>query len=139
MEKLKIGIAGLGRIGIIHLNNLLQMSNVEVLAAMDPDIETQKYAKNKGIKLIFKAYKDLLNVNEVNALIICTPTDTHAEYVELAALEGKNVFCEKPLDLNINREVEVLEIVKKTKIKLMKGFKRRFDNELVSVKERIEN
>lgn len=139
MEKLKVGIAGLGRIGKIHLNNLLQMSNVEVLAAMDPDIETQKYAKNKGVKLIFKTYKDLLNVKEVKALIICTPTDTHAEYVELAALVGKHVFCEKPLDLNINRVIEVLEIVKKTKIKLMIGFNRRFDSEFGRVKKRIEN
>ena len=139
MEKLKVGIAGLGRIGKIHLNNLLQMSNVEVLAAMDPDIETQKYAENKGVKLIFKTYKDLLNVKEVKALIICTPTDTHAEYVELAALEGKHVFCEKPLDLNVKRVIEVLEIVKKTKIKLMIGFNRRFDREFGRVKKRIEN
>ena len=139
MEKLKVGIAGLGRIGKIHLNNLLQMSNVEVLAAMDPDIETQKYAENKGVKLIFKTYKDLLNVKEVKALIICTPTDTHAEYVELAALVGKHVFCEKPLDLNINRVIEVIEIVKKTKIKLMIGFNRRFDSEFGRVKKRIEN
>jgi len=139
MEKLKIGIAGLGRIGKIHLNNLLQLYNVDVLAAMDPDIEAQKYAKNKGVKLVYKTYKELLNVQDIKAIIICTPTDTHAEYVELAALEGKHVFCEKPLDLNINRVIEVLEIVKKTKIKLMIGFNRRFDREFGRVKKRIEN
>lgn len=139
MEKLKVGIAGLGRIGKIHLNNLLQMSNVNVIAAMDPNIETLKYAENKGVKLILKTYKDLLNVDDIEALIICTPTDTHADYVELAALAGKHVFCEKPLDLNINRVLEVLEIVKKTKIKLMIGFNRRFDNEFRRVKKRIEN
>ena len=137
MEKLKVGIAGLGRIGKIHLNNLLQMQNVDVLAAMDPDKEAQKYAENKGVKLVFKTYKELLNVHHIKALIICSPTDTHADYVELAALAGKDVFCEKPLDLNIKRVIEVLEIIKKTKIKLMIGFNRRFDKEFCRVKKRL--
>ena len=53
MENLKVGIAGLGRIGKIHLNNLLQMQNVDISAAMDPDEEAQKYAKSKGVKLVF--------------------------------------------------------------------------------------
>ena len=139
MENLKVGIAGLGRIGKIHLNNLLQMQNVDISAAMDPDEEAQKYAKSKGVKLVFKTYKELLNVHEIKALIICTPTDTHADYVELAALAGKHVFCEKPLDLNIKRVIEVLEIIKKTKIKLMIGFNRRFDKEFYRVKKRILN
>ena len=70
MENLKVGIAGLGRIGKIHLNNLLQMQNVDISAAMDPDEEAQKYAKSKGVKLVFKTYKELLNVHEIKALII---------------------------------------------------------------------
>ena len=61
MENLKVGIAGLGRIGKIHLNNLLQIQNVDISAAMDPDEEAQKYAKSKGVKLVFK---EVPNISE---------------------------------------------------------------------------
>ena len=93
MENLKVGIAGLGRIGKIHLNNLLQMQNVDISAAMDPNEEAQKYAKSKGVKLVFKTYKELLNVHEIKALIICTPT---------WLLAFKNLFC----SFNVSKEAK---------------------------------
>lgn len=137
MEKLKIGVAGLGRIGKIHLENLLQINNVEVIAVMDPSLEALKYAKHKGIKIIFEKFEDLIQTNDLQAIVICTPTNTHADYVEIAAKNNIHVFCEKPLDLNINRIIKVLEVVKKSKIKLMIGFNRRFDNEFRKVKNSI--
>ena len=137
MENLKVGIAGLGRIGKIHLNNLLQMQNVDISAAMDPDEEAQKYAKSKGVKLVFKTYKELLNVHEIKALIICTPTDTHADYVELAALAGKHVFCEKPLDLNINKINICKKKISKLNPKIQIGFNRRYDPGHNSLKKEL--
>ena len=139
MEKLKIGIAGLGRIGKIHLENLLQIDSVEVIAAMDPSLEALKYAKFRGVKDAYEKFDDLIKTNNLQAIIICTPTNTHAHYVEIAAKNKIHVFCEKPLDLNINRIIEVLEVVKKSNIKLMIGFNRRFDNEFQKVRNSVIN
>lgn len=138
MEKIKFAVAGLGRIGKIHLNNLLQMQNVSVVAVTDPLEDSLQYARDLGITTV-SSYGDLLKNPEVDAIVICTPTDTHADYVERAAIAGKHIFCEKPLDLNLQRVLEVLEIVKKSKIDLMIGFNRRFDSEFLKVKNLVEN
>ena len=138
MKKLKIGIAGLGRIGKIHLNNLLELNNVEVIAVMDPSFEALKYAIGKGVKSGLQNYKDFLEVKELEAIVICTPTNTHADYVEIAAKSGKHIFCEKPLDLNLQRINDVLKVVDNSKIKLMIGFNRRYDNEFYKVKSSVK-
>lgn len=139
MKKLKIGIAGLGRIGKIHLNNLLELNNVEVIAVMDPSFEALKYAIGKGVESGLQNYKDLLEIKELEAIVICTPTNTHADYVEIAAKSGKHIFCEKPLDLNLQRINDVLKVVEKSKIKLMIGFNRRYDNEFCKVKSSVKS
>ena len=134
MKKMKFAVAGLGRIGKIHLENLLQMNRVEVVAVMDPMEESRQYAKEKGISNIASTYESMLTSTEIDAVVICSPTDTHANYVEMAAKAGKHIFCEKPLDLSLNRVVEVLDVVKDSNIKLMLGFNRRFDKEFKKVK-----
>ena len=134
MKKIKFAVAGLGRIGKIHLENLLQMNEVNVVAVMDPTEESQQYAKNKGIAIVTANYEDMLATTEIDVVVICSPTDTHADYVEIAARAGKHVFCEKPLDLSLKRVLEVLEVVKDADIKLMIGFNRRFDKEFKKVK-----
>lgn len=133
MEKLRFAIAGLGRIGKIHLDNLLQMQNVEVVAVMDPLEESRQYAHKKRIPCVTSIYEDMLTATAIDAIVICSPTDTHADYVESAAKAGKHVFCEKPLDLSLKRVIEVLNVVKDTNVKLMIGFNRRFDKEFKKV------
>ncbi|MCK0159071.1 inositol 2-dehydrogenase [Allomuricauda sp. F6463D] len=139
MRNLKIAIAGLGRIGRIHLGNLCQMKGVEIVAAMDPMEEGRQYAKNKNVPCIVSTYKEMLETTHIDAVIICSPTDTHADYVEMAAKAGINAFCEKPLDLSLERVVEVLEVVAQSNVKLMLGFNRRFDKEFKKVKELVQN
>ncbi len=134
MNKMKFAVAGLGRIGKIHLENLLQMTKVEVVAVMDPTEESQQYARDKGISNVTSTYEAMLASEDIDVVVICSPTDTHADYVEIAAKAGKHVFCEKPLDLSLERVLEVLEVVKETGIKLMIGFNRRFDKEFKKVK-----
>ncbi|MBR9853920.1 MAG: inositol 2-dehydrogenase [Algicola sp.] len=135
----KIAIAGLGRIGKIHLGNLCQMKGVQVVAAMDPLEEGRQYAKEKMVPNIVSSYSEMLEIGEIDAVIICSPTNTHADYVEMAAKAGIHSFCEKPLDLSLERVVEVLEVVKKSGTKLMLGFNRRFDKEFRKVKELVKN
>ena len=133
MKKMKFAVAGLGRIGKIHLENLLQIPSIDVVAVMDPMEASRAYAQEKKIPFITATYKELLASTDFDAIVICSPTDTHADYVELAAKAGKHIFCEKPLDLNLNRIIEVLNVVKDTNIKLMLGFNRRFDKEFKKV------
>ncbi len=139
MKNLKFAVAGLGRIGKIHLENLLQMKNVEVIAAMDPLESSQEYAKEKGIPSVTATFEEMIAVEGIDSVVICSPTDTHADYVEIAAKARKHIFCEKPLDLSLHRVVEVLEIVKDYDIKLMLGFNRRFDKEFKQVQELVTN
>jgi len=137
MKKIKFAVIGLGRIGRIHLDNLLQMNNVEVVAAMDPFREAQQYAIDRGIVNVTATYEAMLVSTDIDVVVICSPTDTHANYVEIAAKLGKHVFCEKPLDLSLERVIEVLDVVKETEIKLMIGFNRRFDKEFKKVKDLV--
>ena len=139
MKKLKIAVAGLGRIGKIHLNNLLQLTNVEVIGVMDPASEAIEYAKLKGVENTYKKFNELVTIDQLDAIVICTPTNTHANYIETSAKLGIQIFCEKPLDLNIQRVKDVLKVVDKSKVKLMIGFNRRFDNEFRKVKTSINN
>lgn len=133
MNKLKFAIAGLGRIGKIHLDNLLQMNNVKVVAAMDPIEDSQDYARRKGIANVTATYEAMLVSTDIDVVVICSPTETHADYVETAANMGKHIFCEKPLDLSLERVLQVLDVVENTGIKLMIGFNRRFDKEFKKV------
>ena len=139
MKKINFAVAGLGRIGKIHLENLLQMENVEVVAVMDPLQECLQYAMGKGIANTFNTFEEMLHIEGIDAVLICSPTDTHADYVELSAKAGKHIFCEKPLDLSLNRVLEVLKVVNDANVKLMLGFNRRFDKEFRKVRELVKN
>ncbi|WP_223552109.1 inositol 2-dehydrogenase [Aestuariivivens sp. NBU2969] len=134
MKRLKFALAGLGRIGKIHLDNLLQMNSIKVVAAMDPVEESRKYAEEKGVLNVTSTYEEMLSSTDIDVVVVCSPTDTHADYVEIAAKMGKHIFCEKPLDLSLQRVVEVLEVVEGSGVKLMIGFNRRFDKEFKKVK-----
>lgn len=134
MKKLRFAVAGLGRIGKIHLENLLQLSEIKVVAVMDPMEESKQYARSKGISNVTSTYEEMLASTDIDVVVICSPTDTHADYVEMAAKAGKHIFCEKPLDLSLKRVLEVLNVVKDNNIKLMIGFNRRFDKEFKKVK-----
>ncbi len=140
MNKIKIAVAGLGRIGKIHLNNLCRnFSEIEVVAVMDLMDNSKETADEYNIPLFLKDFDSLLSIPELDAVVICSPTDTHADYVVKAARKGKHIFCEKPLDLSLEKVKEVLTIVEESKVKLMLGFNRRFDPEFRKIRELVIN
>jgi myo-inositol 2-dehydrogenase/D-chiro-inositol 1-dehydrogenase len=140
MKKIKVAVAGLGRIGKIHLKNLCRnFSEIEVMAVMDVFDESKAIADEFNIPVFVKDFDELLAIPELDAVIICSPTDTHADYVVKAAKAGKQIFCEKPLDLSLDRVKEVLEIVNQSGVKLMLGFNRRFDPEFKKIKQLVVN
>src|SRR6056297_906407 len=104
MQKRKVALAGLGRIGKIHLKNLTRnFPGIEVVAVMDVFDESKAIAEEYNIPVFVKDFDALLAVEGVEIVVICSPTDTHADYVIKAARAGKQIFCEKPLDLDLQR------------------------------------
>ena len=129
MAKIKFGIVGLGRIGKIHLDNLLQMDELEVVAVADLTVldspSLLKRLALQGIDLVTTSYETMINSKTLDAVVICSPTDSHADYVEIAAKAGIHIFCEKPLDLNLSRVVEVLSVVKDSGGEIDVGFQQK--------------
>ncbi len=139
MEKINVAVAGLGRIGKIHVKNLARnISNIRLVAAMDLPDETKIIADEFDVPVFVKSFEELLAVPDLDAVVICSPTDTHADYVIQAARAGVQIFCEKPLDLSLQRVQEVLEVVEKEGVHLMLGFNRRFDPEFKKIRQLVE-
>jgi myo-inositol 2-dehydrogenase/D-chiro-inositol 1-dehydrogenase len=140
MKKINVAVAGLGRIGKIHLKNLCRnFPEINVVAAMDVLDEAKNIAGEFNVPVFVTDFDKLLAVPGLDAVVICSPTDTHAGYVVKAAKAGKQIFCEKPLDLSLDRVKEVLNIVKNCGVKLMLGFNRRFDPEFKKIRQLVEN
>lgn len=140
-KKLKVGIIGAGRIGKIHAENIVKkFGYVEVKAIADVYADKIKdFAQSLGIKNIYDDYKKIIDDPEINAVIICSSTNTHSQISIEAANAGKHIFCEKPIDYDINRINAVLEAVKKAGIKYQVGFNRRFDHNFKKVRELIKD
>jgi myo-inositol 2-dehydrogenase / D-chiro-inositol 1-dehydrogenase len=131
--QLKIGIIGLGRIGTIHYNHIRQqIPEAEVVMVSDV------YKNGLPEEVQQGEADELIAHPDIEAVIICSPTNTHAEYVMRCARAGKHVFCEKPLDLSLTRIRETLQVVRQHNIQLMLGFNRRFDANFMKLKALVE-
>ena len=129
MEKINVGVIGVGRIGSMHTRNLkYQVSGVNVLGVADVFEEAaQKVANELAIPIAEKDYHLLLENKDIDAVIICSSTDTHAQIISEAAKAGKHIFCEKPIALDLKKIDEAIAAVEKAGVKLQVGFNRRFD------------
>lgn len=140
MKPKKLAVAGLGRIGKIHLKNLCRnFPDVDVMGVMDVLNESKEIAAAFGVPHFVKTFDELIALPGLDAVVICSPTDTHADYVERAAQAGKQIFCEKPLDLSLERVQEVTAAVERSGVNLMLGFNRRFDPEFKRIRELVVN
>lgn len=140
MKKIKVGIIGVGRMGQIHLDNLcLKFQNVEVMAISDVMEESKKFADQYGVSKFYKDCNDLISDPEIEAVVISSPTDQHAYNIMTAAKAGKDIFCEKPMDLSLDMVKKVLKIVETSGVKFMLGFNRRFDPNFLKIKSLIDD
>ncbi|MFF2908297.1 inositol 2-dehydrogenase [Paenibacillus sp. NPDC057934] len=141
MKKLKFGIIGAGRIGKIHADNLIRHPEAEILAVSDlfagPELE--EWAASRGIAIVTKDSEEILNHPEIDAVFICSSTDTHVPLIKKAAEQGKHIFCEKPLSMDIRQTEEAIEAVSKAGVQLQVGFNRRFDHNFKRVREHVQN
>ena len=133
MKELRVGVVGLGRIGKIHFGNLKQTRGAALVAAADPLGEGRAFAEAEGVPA-YDTFEALLDHPDLDAVAICSPTDQHASHVVAAARAGKAIFCEKPLDLSIDRVHETLAVIEETGVPLMLAFNRRFDRHFSKLK-----
>ena len=139
-KKLKVGIIGAGRIGKVHAESIAyHIPSAEVVTVTDPYMndESEAFMKELGVKNIGKDYKDIINDPEIDAVIICSPTTTHSQYSMEAARAGKHIFCEKPVDMDIERIKETIKVVKESGVKFQVGFNRRFDHNFMGIKDLV--
>ena len=136
---LKIGIIGAGRIGKVHLESIsYNVKNATVVAMADPFMndETESFIKEFGVEKIYKDYKEIINDPEIDAVLVCSSTDTHAP-ISIEAIEaGKHVFCEKPLANTTDKIKEIAEALKAhPEVKFQVGFNRRFDHNFAAIRK----
>jgi myo-inositol 2-dehydrogenase/D-chiro-inositol 1-dehydrogenase len=140
MKKIKIGIIGAGRIGKIHADNLRRHPQAEIVAVSDlfAGPELTEWALERGIPIVTKDSEELLANPDIDAVFICSSTDTHVPLIKLAAQQGKHIFCEKPVSMDIRQTEEALEEVRKAGVQLQVGFNRRFDHNFKRIREHVQ-
>lgn len=140
-DKVRIGIIGAGRIGKIHADNLLRNSHAEIVGISDlyagPELES--WAAGRGIPFVTTDSGKLLAMSDVDAVLICSSTDTHVPLMEQAARAGKHIFCEKPVSMDLAQTRSVVEAVRQSGVKLQIGFNRRFDHNFRRVREHVQS
>lgn len=141
MKQLNVGIIGAGRIGSLHAKSIAySVPTAKVVGITDVFVENaQKVAKELNISKIYKDYKEMLADSEIDAVLICSSTDTHADIAIEAAQTRKHIFCEKPVDLTPEKVRDVIKAQKKAGVKLQVGFNRRFDHNFAKVKSMVED
>ncbi|NLM74082.1 MAG: inositol 2-dehydrogenase [Clostridiaceae bacterium] len=138
-KRIKVGVIGAGRIGKIHTENIKYfIPDAEVVAVSDINVEAiRSWAEGLGIPKIVNDYKEILKDPEIDAVLICSSTNTHSQISIEAAEAGKHIFCEKPIDYDLDRIDAVLKAVEKAGVKFQVGFNRRFDHNFKKVRDLI--
>ena len=131
-----VAVLGAGRIGAIHAGNLAKLPGVRLAYIADPNAEA---ARALATKLSSKVAEpsQIFADPRITAVVICSSTDTHAALIMEAAAAGKQIFCEKPVDLDVARARQCVDAVEKAGVTCMIGFQRRFDPTFAAVKKRV--
>ena len=138
-ESLKIGLIGAGRIGLLHAGHLTsRIPAAELVMVADVFLEAaRECAESHAIPSYEQDYHAVLEHPDIQAVVICTSTDTHARIIEDAAQAGKHIFCEKPIDHNLAKIDLALAAVENAGVKFQVGFNRRFDANFVRVRKSV--
>ncbi|NIA16571.1 MAG: inositol 2-dehydrogenase [Nitrospiraceae bacterium] len=138
---LAIGQIGAGRIGRLHAEHLqyrVPRADLRVLADVNEEA-AQDCAQRLGIPETTDDYKTVLNRDDIEAVVVCSPTSTHAQIITEAAAAGKQIFCEKPIDMRLDRVDNALAAVEEAGVKLQMGFNRRFDANFARARAAVQD
>lgn len=135
-KQLNIGVIGAGRIGRLHTENLLKHPQVKVKAIADLQIDhARAWAEGLGIPMLTQDAEQILGDPGIDAVFICTSTNTHIDMIERSAKAGKHIFCEKPISFDVRGTLRALQSAADGGVKFQLGFNRRFDPNFRRVKE----
>jgi myo-inositol 2-dehydrogenase/D-chiro-inositol 1-dehydrogenase len=141
-KEIRIGLIGCGRIGKLHGNNLAHsVPGAKLVAVSDPFLneKTIAWAQALGVSAdrCFKDEESIFAAPDIDAVFICSPTSTHADFILRAAAVKKDIFCEKPIDLDISKIKKALDAAEKAGVILQVGFVRRFDHNHKKVRDTV--
>ena len=133
---LRIGVLGCGRIGQVHARSLMRLDGVKLVAVADAFANSaEALAAKTGAEVRDTAA--ILASADIDAVILCTPTDTHYDLIHAAARAGKAIFCEKPVDMSADRIRDCIKVVEDHNVPFLTAFNRRFDPNFANVQARI--
>jgi len=133
----RFAVLGAGRIGQVHARAIASVPGAELVAIAEP-VPAAAEAARKAFGCDIRSIDDCATAGDIDAVVICTPTNTHADLIEKFVRAGKKVFCEKPVDLDVDRVRAALTVVADAKGTLMVGFQRRFDPDFMALKRAID-
>ncbi len=138
-QQLNLGLIGVGRIGKVHGEHLsYRIPRARLAAVSDVNLaEAQAVAAKLTVDCVDADHHALLENPDIDAVVICSPTDLHATMIEEAAAAGKHIFCEKPIARTLKEIDKALDAVAKAGVKLQIGFNRRFDANFARVRQAI--
>lgn len=139
MERIGVALLGAGRMGLEHAKNLASFPNVKVVVVADPVLDAAKKAQvlTRAEKVTDDPESAILDSN-VEAVIIVTPTNTHAHYIKLSAKSKRAIFCEKPVAIDLKETEEAMKLVEDMNVPFQIGFQRRYDPSYSRAKRLIE-
>lgn len=141
-RKVKVGILGAGRIGKLHAENIARfMPDVEIKCIADPMLneEMKAWAKTINVDNITADPAKVFEDPEIEGVLILSSTDTHARFIIESAKAGKHIFCEKPIDHDLDEINRALSAVEEAGVKLQMGFVRRFDHNHKKVRDVVQS
>lgn len=133
---LRIGLLGCGRIGQVHAASIAMIETARVTAVADAFPAPAEALAAKTGAAVMDPFA-LIESDDVDAVVIGTPTDTHYDLIHAAAAAGKAIFCEKPVDMSADRIRDCIEVVTKANVPFLTAFNRRFDPNFATVQNRI--
>jgi inositol 2-dehydrogenase len=141
MGILNVGVIGLGRMGAVYARNLAQRvpdARLAAVADQKAALREQFAGELSGVK-VYASHLDLLQDNDVEAVVVVTSTSTHKQVVLDAVASGKAIFCEKPMALSLEDAYEMRRAVEKAGVFFQMAFQRRFDAGYLAAKKKVDD
>jgi myo-inositol 2-dehydrogenase/D-chiro-inositol 1-dehydrogenase len=137
VPEVRVAVIGLGRMGTLHAENARHISGLQLVGIADPDPVRLQAAAARLDAPAHADWRELVQRDDVDALLICSPSASHCEQIIAGAESGKQMFCEKPIDLHLGRIDEALRAVDRAGVTLQLGFNRRSDRNFAALRSRV--